>query len=157
MQNVTVPGACHKIANKYKKVVRDSNYFQLPEGFFLQVFLSVQALLLSFFGYWSGTVELVLWLFYMYITYRQLFGYGWWSTLWRLFVVMLTQVAVLVIVVVGVIYFFGLDEEAKADGETMMHYTCIVAVTAIFTAVTLFITHLINKRNSRCKQCDQTT
>ena len=32
----------------------------------------------------------------MYITYRQLFGYGWWSTLWRLFVVMLTQVAVLV-------------------------------------------------------------
>lgn len=93
----------------------------------------------------------------MYITYRQLFGYGWWSTLWRLFVVMLTQVAVLVIVVVGVIYFFGLDEEAKADGETMMHYTCIVAVTAIFTAVTLFTTHLINKRNSRCKQCDQTT
>ena len=64
----------------------------LPEGFFLQVFLSAQALLLGFSGYWNGTVELVLCLIFMYITYRQLFGYGWWGTLWRFAVVVLVPI-----------------------------------------------------------------
>jgi hypothetical protein len=66
----------------------------LPEGFFLQVFLSVQSLLLCFLGYWNGYVETVLSLVYMYITYRQLFGYRWWGTLWRLVVVILLQLAI---------------------------------------------------------------
>ena len=116
----------------------------LPEGFFLQVFLSVQALLLSFFGYWSATAELVLCEVYMYITYRQLFGYGWWSTLWRLFVVVLTQVAVMVIAVLIVIYFFGYDDESRADPELSQAFLFIFAVIAVLIAVMLFVTHRIN-------------
>ena len=118
----------------------------LPEGFFLQVFLSVQALLLSFFGYWSGTVELVLCEVYTYITYRQLFGYGWWSTLWRLVVVVLAQVAVFLIAIVIVIYFFGYDAESKVDPDTIKALLFILAVTVAFVAVALAVTHLINKR-----------
>ena len=52
----------------------------LPEGFFLQVFISTQTLILGFSGYWSGAAEYVLCLVFMFITYRQIFGYGWWST-----------------------------------------------------------------------------
>ena len=122
---------------------------KLPEGFFLQVFLSVQALLLSFFGYWSGTVELVLCEVYTYITYRQLFGYGWWSTLWRLLVVVLAQVGVFLIAIVIVIYFFGYDAESKADPDTIKALLFILAVTVAFVAVALAVTHLINKRNHR--------
>jgi hypothetical protein len=118
----------------------------LPEGFFLQVFLSVQALILSFFGYWSGTVELVLCEVYTYITYRQLFGYRWWSTLWRLAVVVLAQVAVMLIVVVIMIYFFGYDEESRTDADTIKPLLLVFAVTIVFMAVMLFVTHRINKR-----------
>lgn len=66
----------------------------LPEGFFLQVFLSILSLLLCLVGYLNGYVETVLSLVYMYITYRQLFGYRWWGTLWRLVVVILLQLAI---------------------------------------------------------------
>ena len=116
----------------------------LPEGFFLQVFLSVQALLLSFFGYWSATAELVLCMVFMYITYRQLFGYGWWSTLWRLAVVLLAQLAVMVAAIALVIYFFGYDDESRADPELSQAFLFIFAVIAVFLAVMLFVTHRIN-------------
>ncbi len=133
----------------------------LPEGFFLQVFLSVQALLLSFFGYWSGTVELVLCEVYTYITYRQLFGYGWWSTLWRLAVVVLTQLAVMVSAIIIVIYFYGYDDESKADPEMIKALLFILAVTVVLTAVMLLVTHLINRRSYRRKtlknQCVELT
>ena len=119
----------------------------LPEGFFLQVFLSVQALLLSFFGYWSATAELVLCMVFMYITYRQLFGYGWWSTLWRLVVVLLVQLAVMVAAIALVIYFFGYDDESRADPELSQAFLFIFAVIAVLIAVMLFVTHRINKRS----------
>ncbi|MCR5366173.1 MAG: DUF3667 domain-containing protein, partial [Prevotella sp.] len=64
----------------------------LPEGFFLQVFLSVLSILQVFVGYLNENLELALWIIYMYITYRQLFGYGWWGTLWRLAVILLLAV-----------------------------------------------------------------
>lgn len=122
----------------------------LPEGFFLQVFLSVQALLLSFFGYWSGTAELVLCEVYMYITYRQLFGYGWWSTLWRLAVVVLAQVAVMWTALVGTIYFFIYDAESWADEDTVAFMIILAAAVALVAAM-LTVTHRINKRIYRNK------
>lgn len=78
----------------------------LSEGFFLQVYLSVLSLLLVFFAYLNENLELVLWIIYMYITYRQLFGYGWWGTLWRLAVVLLLAVTTMVVaaVIIGIIY-----------------------------------------------------
>lgn len=118
----------------------------LPDGFFLQVFLSVQALLLSFFGYLSGTAELVLCEVFTYITYRQLFGYDLWGTLWRLAVVALTQVAVMVVAVIIVIYFFGFDDESRAEVEMIKFLLFVVAVSLVVVAVTLYVTHRINKR-----------
>lgn len=114
----------------------------LPEGFFLQVFLSVQSLLISFLGYWSSDVELGLWLIYMYITYRQLFGYGWWSTLWRLVVVMLSRLVVIAtIAAVVLVLFIYRDEESNA--------IFLIAAMVLLTAVMLLVTHRINKRNYR--------
>ena len=121
----------------------------LPEGFFLQVFLSVQALLLSFFGYWSGYAEIVLCEVFMYITYWQLFGYGWWGTLWRFAVIVLTQVAVIVIAIALVIYLFVLDMNEKDDIELIEAFIFIQATTAVLAAVILFVTHRINLRNCR--------
>lgn len=113
----------------------------LPEGFFLQVFLSVQSLLLSFLGYWNSDIELWLWLIYMYITYRQLFGYGWWSTLWRFVVVMLSHLVVIAtIAAVVLVLFIYRDEESNAI------FLLIIAAIVLLTAVMLLVTHRINKR-----------
>ena len=114
----------------------------LPEGFFLQVFLSVQSLLLSFIGYWDRDAELIVWLVYMYITYRQLFGYGWWGTLWRLAVMFLLAVLVLIIAVVIIGSIF--DNEDRSD--RLIDILIISAVAVLLTTVILYIVHRINKR-----------
>ncbi|MBE6247981.1 MAG: DUF3667 domain-containing protein [Prevotella sp.] len=118
----------------------------LPEGFFLQVFLSVLSLLLCFLGYWNGYVETVLWTVYMYIAYRQLFGYGWWSTLWRLVAVILSQLAIVTAVLVIVIVC-SCDEQDIA--VTYEAFLIIIGVLILLTAVILFVTHRINKRTYR--------
>ncbi|MBR1450004.1 MAG: DUF3667 domain-containing protein [Prevotella sp.] len=117
----------------------------LPEGFFLQVFLSVLNLLLVFVGYWSHNVELAVWTIYLYITYHQLFGYGWWSTLWRLAVVALTQWAVIVVALIILIYFYGYDDESRADPDMIKALLFILAATVVLTAIMLLVTHAINR------------
>ena len=119
-------------------------YFRhtLPEGFFIQVFLSVQWILLGFIGYWNETVETVIVIIYMYITYRQLFGYGWWGTLWRLAIVLLSQMAVVVTFVTIVLLFLYDD----SDRAAMIRAGLILLTTvALLMAVVLCVTHLINK------------
>lgn len=56
----------------------------IPEGFFIQVFmgslLAMTAILTAIID--SGWVLCII-PFYYFITYWQLFGFGWWGTLWR--------------------------------------------------------------------------
>ena len=113
----------------------------LPEGFFLQVFLSVQSLLLSFLGYWNSDIELWLWLIYMYITYRQFFGYGWWSTLWRFVVVMLLHLGVMATVAASVTVLL-----LHRDHGSYVYFLVLISAIVLLTAVMLIVTHRINKR-----------
>ena len=113
----------------------------LPEGFFLQVFLSVQSLLLSFLGYWNSDIELWLWLIYMYITYRQLFDYGWWSTLWRFVVVMLLHLGVMATVAASVTVLL-----LHRDHGSYVYFLVLISAIVLLTAVMLIVTHRINKR-----------
>jgi hypothetical protein len=118
----------------------------LPEGFFLQVFLSVQWLLLGFIGYWNTTVETVIVIIYMYMTYRQLFGYRWWGTLWRLAVVLLSQMAVVVTFVTVVLLFLYDD----SDRAAMMKAGLILLTTvALLMAVVLCVTYRISLNTYR--------
>lgn len=56
----------------------------LPEGFFIQVFMASLLILIAII---TAIVEsrwvLILMFIYYFFTYHQLFGYGWWGTLWR--------------------------------------------------------------------------
>ena len=105
----------------------------LPEGFFLQVFLSVLSLLLCFLGYWNGYVETVLWTVYMYIAYRQLFGYGWWSTLWRLVAVILSQLAIVTAVLVIVIVCSCDEQDIAVTYEALSPIASTSALTVTTT------------------------
>ena len=125
----------------------------LPEGFFLQVFLSVQGLLFSFFGYWSTSVENLLCLIYMCLTYRQLFGYSWWGTLWQLVV---TYVSCLIIAlpVLLALMLPGYDEHDYVGGHVnndnaVIRILIVTAALILLAAGILFVTHLINRRTDR--------
>ena len=56
----------------------------LPEGFFIQVFMSslmiMTAIVCTIIGSFQGLLFIPCW---YVIAYRQLFGYSWWGTLWR--------------------------------------------------------------------------
>ena len=55
----------------------------LPQGFFIQVYLATQVLVLAYLSelFWYIGMMIPL---YIIITYHQLFGYGLWGTVWRL-------------------------------------------------------------------------
>jgi hypothetical protein len=112
----------------------------LPEGFFLQVFLSTLSLILSFLDYLHlENVENVIAAIYMIVTYRQLFGYSWWGTLWRCIVIFLTALLTIVPFILIALWFDDSDTVVKA-------LPWILAATALLMAVMLYVTHLINKR-----------
>lgn len=58
----------------------------LPQGFFIQVFTAIAFLIFNMFDdltSWHWLI-FVLGNIWTYAVYKQLFGYGWWGTLWRL-------------------------------------------------------------------------
>ena len=118
----------------------------LPEGFFLQVFLSVLSLLTTLFiGYWNEDLDLALWIIYMYITYRQLFDYGWWGTLWRLAVIIILVLMTMLVVVLTIAYVY----EDNDIYDTLLSILIIFVPTVLLAAVILYVTHRINMRTYR--------
>lgn len=114
----------------------------LPEGFFLQVFLSALSLLTTLFiGYWNEDLDLALWIIYMYITYRQLFDYGWWGTLWRL--------AVLLQFAVTTMLFAAVIIKSVYDHEDISGILILLVLVVVLETTILYVTHRINKRTYR--------
>ena len=118
----------------------------LPEGFFLQVFLSVLSLLTTLFvGYWNENLDLAFFVIYMYITYRQLFGYGWWGTLWRFAVIIILILITMLVVVLTIAYVY----EDNDIYDTLLSILIIFVPTVLLAVVMLYVTHRINKRTYR--------
>ena len=125
----------------------------LPEGFFIQVFNSVQVLMLLlvqilltplFPGVRSETGGIVLFLiviFCIYRTYRQLFGYGIWGTLWRLamaMVVIVMEFCITLIVMSLIVNFFN------PAGNNDIFQDLIVSIIIMPTLLVIFAIYQIN-------------
>ena len=118
----------------------------LPEGFFLQVFISVLSLISTIvIGYWSDYLDLAFFVIYMYITYRQLFGYGWWGTLWRFAVILLLIIMTMLVVVLTIGYAY-VDNDIY---DALLSILIILVPTVLLAVVMLYVTHRINKRTYR--------
>ena len=121
----------------------------LPEGFFLQVFISVLSLISTIvIGYWSDDLDLAFFVIYMYITYRQLFGYGWWGTLWRFAVIIILILITMLVVVLTIAYVY----EDNDIYDTLLSILIIFVPTVLLAVVMLYVTHRINKRTYRNKE-----
>ena len=75
----------------------------LPQGFFIQVFSAVVFLVINIFDDITSLhmVTFVMGNVWIYFAYKQLFGYGWWGTLWRL-VLALVCAHVLALLMLGI-------------------------------------------------------
>ena len=74
----------------------------LPEGFFLQAFISSLMLLLDalgdFMDQWVGLLILV----YIYFIYHRIFGFRLWGTLWRTALSLFFSIFTVFIIIVGI-------------------------------------------------------
>ena len=114
----------------------------LPEGFFLQIFVSTQSLLLTFLDYLSADFENVVATIFLIITYRQLFGYSWWGTLWRLIITVLT--ALMMILPLFLVAFLFSNDGRKDD--VIRAGLWLLAIVILLTAVMLFVTYRISRK-----------
>ncbi|MBO4730289.1 MAG: DUF3667 domain-containing protein [Bacteroidaceae bacterium] len=93
----------------------------IPEGFFIQVMICTIVVIVEPFDEWRVLYPFMV--VYYVVTYRQLFGYGWWSTIWRLAVtallMLLTFVVLMLLIgmVIGIILV--MTGQAPAPGTTL--------------------------------------
>ena len=134
----------------------------LPEGFFIQVLFSVLMVVLNFFLIYLVLVNLIAYnvvialvtMFYYIVGYMQLFGYGFWGTLWREAFVLLP----IVLIEFGLIFaFFGVDalaplnKQISADEMLQMKIMSIGALLLLAVAILAvgWVINLIATRKAR--------
>ena len=134
----------------------------LPEGFFIQVLLSVLMVVLNFFLIYLVRVNLIaynviialLTMFYYIVGYMQLFGYGFWGTLWREAFVLLP----IVLIEFGLIFaFFGVDalaphnKQISADEILQMRIIAVGGMLLLAVAIMAvgWVINLIATRKAR--------
>lgn len=93
------------------------------EQFFAQVFITSQIILFSFFYYlfslmWvrGGNDDFPLYLTYLayYFDYKQLFGYGWWSTFWRSALVLLMIPVIILMLIIVLVFLLGIEDGIRS-------------------------------------------
>ncbi len=112
----------------------------IPEGFFVQVYVAILSFLFASVFAESTTLAVTLSYAYMYIIYKQLFGYGYWGTLWRLVVcALLSFVALFVLIIIGLTI-----SELRQDN--LYTHTNEGATTDIFYVCSTEIDDWVNKQ-----------
>ena len=128
-----------------------NTHHTLPQGIFIQLFMSSLALiLLVISNFIPSFLSTILIPFYYYACYRQLFGYGVWSTLWRIAVCMMTWFILLTAIIASV-FIIGdssMPSDAKGYGALFIFIVPIGTVAAIL-AIGYRIGHRTESRRNR--------
>ena len=132
----------------------------LPQGFFIQVFMCVQFYLWLFalsavFRLCGTDLELAFTITFavvlpllVYVDYKQLFGYGWWGTLWRLMVTLQHAYLCLAVLIFATVLYERLvlsAGEGLSIPVLLVRILCVVAFIVLF----LFVIDMINRRTWR--------
>lgn len=138
----------------------------LPEGFFIQVFNS--CMLLMFFivySLWSlipfsvvssnviYVVSYVVILLLLLRTYKQLFGFGWWGTVWRMVLVLFCGAKLYGLTAELCYQFYSHYNHLPADGKyTFEHcvYSCLYSLLLI--AGCFIVAHAVEYAKKRLQR-----
>ena len=115
----------------------------LPEGAFIQIFMSSLMLICTLLSNLSPWLGLLI-PFYYYITYRQLFGYKFWGTLWRLIASGIVWFSIITFIAL-IIIMFDNDKDFDSNAPSLL-IACIFPL--IIIAVILAIGYWISKKTS---------
>ncbi len=121
-----------------------NTYHTLPQGFFIQVFSSVAFLILNMlYDITSmGAIVFTLGGILLYFTYKQLFGYGIWGTLWRL-IATLTAGVLLASIMLWADFCIHLFNAGQS--ETAQGFILFDVITLIVFIIILWVSYRISK------------
>ena len=131
----------------------------LPQGFFIQVFIANQSLVIELIGllvslllffvpYSSIRVVILLFLVvYLYIDYKQLFGYNWWGTLWRMVTMLVLIFMIALLLGIGIAVF----NESGGRGNVRVIVGIVIAliVNVYLTALMIYSINVVNRKTWR--------
>ena len=121
----------------------------LPQGFFIQVFSSVVFLVLNMiYDITSmGWFVFVLALAMVFITYKQLFGYGIWGTIWRLMAAFACAF-LLFVTLLSIDYCIHMFHDKQWD-VAMFFVIVFIPLCIIAFAAILWISYVISKPRTK--------
>ena len=119
----------------------------LPQGFFIQVFSSIAFLLLNMlYDITSmGSVVFVLGALLLFFTYKQIFGYNIWGTMWRMFAT-LTSAILLAMTMLWLDYCIHLYNAGLLN--TAMDVIFFERITIVVFIAVLWISYRIGKHTA---------
>lgn len=91
----------------FRKAPRYPNH-TIPEGFFIQVYLAILSFTFSSIFVESHAISVLLTAGYTYATYKQLFGYSYWGTFWRLMICSALSIVIIVLLIITGILLSGM-------------------------------------------------
>jgi hypothetical protein len=120
----------------------------LPQGFFIQVFSTAVFMILNmFYDITSlGWLVMILGAILIYLTYKQLFGYSVWGTLWRIITAFVCAFTLLSIML-NINYGIHLLKEEQSDAAKRAFLN--VPITILLLVVILFICYTISKHTAK--------
>ena len=123
----------------------------LPQGFFIQVFSTAMLLILNMLYDITaqGLLVALLGAVMIFITYRQLFGYGVWGTLWRVILAFVCGFTLLSILL-NTNYGFHLLREQRVDAARGFFLNVPIALA--FLLIILAFSYYISKPRPKGKQ-----
>lgn len=75
------------------------------------------------------------------VDYRQLFGYGWWGTVWRLMVVVVS-----IVVAADLLATLVMINKIDVNSLRMLKLVLFASILVLFAIVLLLVTDAINRR-----------
>ena len=124
-----------------------------PENIFVQIFMSTLMLIIAFTISVSNGITIFLIPLYYYICYRQLFGYNFWGTTWRIAVCFLVWFILAFYVIIAVLVLVVPQNESK--NPLLASFFGVVETTlatALLVAIPLSVAYLISRKTAKRRQ-----
>ena len=119
----------------------------LPQGFFIQVFGTAMFLILNMFYDITalGWIVLILGSVMLFVTYRELFGYGVWGTLLRLIVAFVCGYTLLSVLLNT---NYGIHLLRTQPMDAARGYFLNVPIALVFLIIILGVSYFISKKTA---------
>lgn len=131
----------------------------IPEGFYIQVFMATLALISLLICALviptdRDTPYLILLVYYI-IAYRQLFGYGWWGTIWRTMLMGLEGLFLMLYISLVLETLYGKPVFEQNSNEAITLYVGIFIINAAIVAICYYISRYTSKRAQSFSELSQ--